>query len=76
MASHPDPGSMEDLAAAVQRLSQRMDCFYSWATQLQHEIRTLQRAHAAAPQNPCEPRAATAEDPEQALLRRVGSLRT
>jgi hypothetical protein len=53
----------QDLAGEVAALHQRMDCFYSWATQLQHEIRELKRLQVGP------------EDPEAALRRRVDALR-
>ena len=58
----PDP----DLAAEVEQLRQRMNCFYSWATQLQCEIRDVQRRTAP-------PVGASPE--EAALMRRVGALK-
>jgi hypothetical protein len=62
----PEPQDI-DLAASIRALSQRMDCFYSWATQLQHEIRELKRAQPAPP--------ARSEDEETSFLRRVGALK-
>jgi hypothetical protein len=56
-----------DLEAEVTQLRQRMDCFYSWATQLQHEIRELQRRTSQL-------EGASANE-EAALLRRVGALK-
>jgi hypothetical protein len=58
-----DPG----LAAEVNRLTQRVDCFYSWATQLQREIRELQEKRGPSP--------VRSEDEERLLLRRVGALK-
>ena len=56
-----------DLAGSIRALSQRMDCFYSWATQLQHEIRELKKAQPVPP--------VRSEDEETSLLRRVDALK-
>ena len=57
----------DELASAVERLGQRMDCFYSWATQLQLEIRELKRARVAG---------RTAEEELEASLQsRIDALR-
>jgi hypothetical protein len=45
----PSDAEWHSLVASVQCLGQRMDCFYSWAAQLQTDIRELKKALPRGP---------------------------